>query len=403
MSDSKQSLKLINNSHWFDFAIYINGMPKSGTTVLARLLDGHPNLFVLPKEPPLNFVIEGGENSTVQPRYCVASAQDALNRLKQYVGEKFTSMDSVVNAESAAECLIKELETHHEEFENTRDVYQLFCQAVSSCYGLSLSEVKGWGVKNVGDRGLREFFETFPQGRLVHISRDPRGFFLSRCESHMGKRRYPGGLIPGKGRYLYIYQTMSQWVQHEQEFMGLQHDFGPEKVVWVQYESLVSSPEEEMDRLLDALKLPHATQCYYPSNLGVRANTDTSHKNEKEGAGIYNTSKLRWQNSLPFTTRLIIDAMTWKTTTHFNLDVLSAPRPILRIAGVLLQTLKPVFRLVAHFRLRSFQKTALMRQVFQCDNGHKFLLKVPKEEPPVKECYYCQSSVTKIEESNIPH
>jgi hypothetical protein len=141
--------------------VFIVGCPRSGTTLLGRIVDAHPNIAVLHESRWIPSWYQNGVG--LDPDGCVT--EELVSKLTEY--KRFPTLD--LDAQ-----LLEELISTHEPMS-----YAQFTTALFDLYG------RRRGKRLVGDktpryvRDIPTLHELFPAARFVHIIRDGRDTALS--------------------------------------------------------------------------------------------------------------------------------------------------------------------------------------------------------------------------------
>jgi hypothetical protein len=98
--------------------------------------------------------------------------------------------------------------------------------------------------------------QWYPEGRVVHMMRDPRAVFVSELRR---RRQVPGGVpyralrhVPALLAILVLLQVTAAWAEGAGLAFRLRRQF-PDRYIRVRFEELVGRPERELRRLCEAL------------------------------------------------------------------------------------------------------------------------------------------------------
>jgi hypothetical protein len=217
--------------------LFVVGVPRSGTTLLLRMLDAHPGLAMINQT---RWIADWYERRTgLTPDGHVMP--ELLDRLYEF--RHFTKLR--IDRRALEERLgLPSAEVH----------YSRFVSGVFDLYG----EARGIGL--VGEKAPRYLQKLpvldrlFPETRFVHIIRDGRDVALSVSEWRKG---------PGVARRMNIYAdqpiaTTALWWEWRIR-LGREAGvpLGPERYCEVHYERLVADPEGECARLCSFLDLSY--------------------------------------------------------------------------------------------------------------------------------------------------
>src|SRR6266404_7345980 len=168
-------------------ACFIAGQAKSGTTLVAALLDNHPELLVLPQETAYF--------PTVLRKY-----RDA-DRRAQF---DYLTKQSFSRVLFSGEAKWREHEYKNfpqqkflEAFERVafdpanpqRDLLALMAEAYAATIGVPLDRIKRWIEKTPANRNhVDEIFVRFPNAKLLVTLRDPRAILATQIALEKTRR-----------------------------------------------------------------------------------------------------------------------------------------------------------------------------------------------------------------------
>ena len=383
-----------NSSNWQSKAVLVNGSAKSGTTLVASLLDSHPGLLMLPKEVPFFTLRTNEEGSDSTADSSVVKLQAATSRLSKYIEDKFSRINELSDRDERVQQLLQEFKARASKADKIQQIYLGLVESVAKVYELDLASKAAWGLKNTESSQLEEFLESFPHGSVVHISRDPRGAFLSRMQSHKLKGRRIQGIKANAHSFLYIWAVMTRWLELETQVRDLRRRVGTDRVHIVYYEDLVTDSASESARIFDFLNLNAIdSQSVRPSRLGTAVQTDTASAPEKADAMVYRSSANRWVDELKFFTVFWVEALAvrfLKNNTY--------PRYILVSVRALLNIVHPFIRTLVMLFERSYQNKPKHKETYVCTKGHIFRWIHLEQEKSLENCIYCDAKVTRKSE-----
>ena len=210
-------------------ACFAAGQAKSGTTLLIALLDGHPQLLVLPEE--------------------TAYFPTALNKYEKF-GRR-AQVDYLTN-EALARVLFggppewEKMDYSHfpteqfrEQFEATtfdpnnvdKDLLVLLMETYAEILGIPLESIVRWVEKMPANRRfIPQILERFPQTKFLITMRDPRAILAAQIALEKKRRT----------REFSVYYCVSHWLQAAQLALGAQRK--EISGIVVRYEDLVADP-----------------------------------------------------------------------------------------------------------------------------------------------------------------
>ena len=154
-------------------ACFIAGQAKSGTTLVAALLDGHPELLVLPQETayfPTALRKYGKAGRRAQFDYLTKESFSRVlfggepkwreHEYKNFPQEKFRETFERIAFDPA---------------NAARDLLALMAEAYAETTGVLPDRIQRWIEKTPANRNhVDEIFARFPQAKLLVTMRDPR-------------------------------------------------------------------------------------------------------------------------------------------------------------------------------------------------------------------------------------
>jgi hypothetical protein len=216
--------------------VFIVGASRSGTTLLRRIVDAHPDIAITRETHWITKLLDRNNGiSHDQP-----VGPELLGRLATV--EKFTRMDV---DHAALERLL----------ERTEPVfYAEFVSTVFDLYG------KAQGKPLVGDKvptyvlDIPVLHELFPYARFVHLIRDGRDV----CSSVLQwERRHRGFAKLATWEVDRVSTTALWWERWVRAGREAGAPLGPELYYELRYEALVADPERACRGLCDFLRLPY--------------------------------------------------------------------------------------------------------------------------------------------------
>jgi hypothetical protein len=216
---------------------FVVGCPRSGTTLLQRMLDAHPQLAMMPREThfiPRIYARRAG--LTTEGEVTPAVVDELL------ADRHFARLG--IDRESLEQLLTREKRTPYANF-------------VSRIFDI---QGRARGRELVGDktpgyvRHLRTLDALWPETRFVHVIRDGRDVCLSLLE----RRKKPrlAGRFPSWAEDP-VSTTALWWEWHVRSGREDGLSLGPQRYRELRYESLVSGPERECSAVCDFLGVPY--------------------------------------------------------------------------------------------------------------------------------------------------
>jgi hypothetical protein len=269
--------------------LFIGGCPKSGTTLLISLLDGHPQLVVLPEE-----------TNYLEDRQQYLKLNDYQSKLRLLLERlwKFGA-DTVCREKSqgggADVRRYNDFDYGHfralaEDFIKQPGINDsLLLSEVIRAYGIvagcDLQKCVRWVEKTPRTETHAEIFdELFPEATLIQIMRDPRAVFASRKNL----------VVTQKGRYTEAHRLTRLWNRCAREIPRLRRD--PSRFLVVRYEDLVKNPRDVLERICEFGGFNFHESMLKPTRAGNGWQGNSAFY--KEFNGISAAPAEKWKSSL---------------------------------------------------------------------------------------------------------
>jgi len=233
---------------------FIIGNPRSGTTLLRLMLDGHRNLLV---PPECGFMVwwfekyrHWGETSCADGTLDAFLADLATSRKVETWGLDFAELGRFIAAERPAS-------------------YAALASSVYVFYGRSIGRAfDRWGDKNNFHVTRVDLLaRLFPEAAFLHIVRDGRDVACScRGVAGLGLRSEYAPRLP-----VDIDDIAREWRSNLEAAIAAFDAIGRSRVHELRYEDLVSRPAAELERVCAALGEPYDGQMLdYPTGVSSR-------------------------------------------------------------------------------------------------------------------------------------
>ncbi len=258
---------------------FVLGIPKSGTTLMMSLLDGHDELLAFPEQCPyLSFPVNGkvGDDlleSLFQakklPRFHNQQIPaDVVNREKK----DYSSIDYSLFSRSATAFF-----RAHEK--SSPELSPPGLALLSLMHGfaeaLGRPDFKRWVLKQTKyELRIEEIISDFPGARLVYIVRDPVQSSLSRAIKRRKKNRLSTletgtaddlKLRPDKIR-IHL-SDLEEWKKSVSSITEAQKKY-PSQILVVKYEDLTAKPEYIMRQTSEFLDISWQPSLLIPTFMG---------------------------------------------------------------------------------------------------------------------------------------
>jgi len=322
--------------------IFICGAPRSGTTLLSNLLDGHSQLLVLPNETHIlqYFKTYDGEARRIFFLRDYLFTEDILLYTSRAYREERNKYLTAGYGDSAAWDLSSiNGETFIETYANFLKENGISLEAIYKAMAVSLfnsctlfdkkKQLKSFVEKRPLDNEISAIIlkEHFPRARFIHILRDPRTRYASakrrRISNIMGFKFCPR--LNGKDfvrAHTEISMLSFALAKRNKTLLG--NDY-----LMIKYEDLTSQPDKVMKSVADFLSLSWEDKLLTQTRLGNKAGPASSFKIALDGVTAMNAGRLKDYNSLTSSLeRRIVNLYNRDVAQEFGYD-LGEAKPIL--------------------------------------------------------------------------
>ena len=265
-------------------ACFAAGQAKTGTTLLIALLDGHPQLLVLPEETayfPTALNKYGKDGRRAQFDYLT---KEALSRVLFGGPPEWEKMDygHFPVAEFRQRFATAAFDLKNAE----KDLLVLMMETYAEMHGIPLDSIVRWVEKSPANRRyIPQILERFRQAKFLITMRDPRAILAAQIA--LEKTR--------KTREFSVYYCVSHWLQAAQ--LALRAERREISGIVTRYEDLVVDPAAPMQRVCDFLEIsfdpgvvlnPTKAGRFWPGNSAT----------EREFTEVSRERAASWENEL---------------------------------------------------------------------------------------------------------
>lgn len=259
---------------------FITGNSRSGTTMMMRILDNHPEVHAInephffeklwtPKDQHVK--IDRKEAFDLYAKLFTGQRAGFFEKVDDHVHEYRSEIETILGQYDAAKTRL--------------EVYSDFMHIEASAAGKSIPCEKT--PQNVFY--IKEILENFPNARIINLIRDPRGVMLS--QKRKWKRRELGAHFITKREVLRLrinYHPFTISRLWNASIGAVQPYENESRVRSIRFEDLTASPEHTMAELCKFLQIqfdpnmlmvPHAgssTEADLHSQLGIRKKKPSS-------------------------------------------------------------------------------------------------------------------------------
>lgn len=242
--------------------LFVGGCPKSGTTLLLSLLDGHPRLVVLPEE---NHFLDD------RRKYLALAGYPAkLRRLLDETGLRLLGQGQF---EASGEGKSRDARDYsgfdHQRFTRLAEQFvdqpwmndSLLFSEVLRAYAITTGAawrdaIRWVGKSNSNDTCSEALLTLYPDAKFLHVIRDPRAVFASR------RRR----LLNRLGHYGKAHRLVREWNRSARQIPKLQE--ANDRYLLVRYENLVAQPRENLEKICAFAGIEVVPQLFEPTRAG---------------------------------------------------------------------------------------------------------------------------------------
>jgi len=316
--------------------LFICGAPRSGTTLLTNLLDGHPELAVYPR----------GETHILQ-YWNYHRANNSLNRF--FTRDFLNTEDILFLTEENA------IAQHNDYIRNRYGVDKVYAQHIidrNQFIKNYLDSIKanGISIKSIYNAvltasyeenlspGSNSYFvekrpldnelsairlsEEFPDAKFIHILRDPRTRYLSAKMRRVDKCwGYP--LVAPNLNGKDFATGHSEITMTSMILAKLNSIILKDRYLLIKYEDLISNPQNELHKITNFLRIDYQDKLLKQTFLNQDVSPASSITNSPQ-EGIKNTNEQRLNSYYKHTSRLeqkILNLFTWEIANYFGYDI----------------------------------------------------------------------------------
>ncbi len=265
-------------------ACFAAGQAKSGTTLLIALLDGHPQLLVLPEETayfPTALNKYGRRGRRAQFDYLT---KEALSRILFGGAAEWEKADYTHFPMS----------DFRERFERAafdpanaeRDLLVIMMEAYAATLRLPIESIVRWVEKTPANRRfIPQILHRFAKAKILLTLRDPRAILAAQIALERSRRT----------REFSVYYCVSHWLQAAR--LVLRAEAGELPALGTRYEDLVTNPAAAMQRVCDFLEISFDRNVVLrPTKAGTSWGGNSA--SEREFAAVTAERAQSWRSEL---------------------------------------------------------------------------------------------------------
>ena len=198
-----------------DSPIFIVGMPRSGTTLISRILSSHSQIIIAPESHYMNYWMQKFPPNSLQSEENFKIFWNAFTKSERF---------------SYFECDASQL------LATVKPIDQNKAKAVFSNLLKQYAQSKNkqrWGEKTPAHYAYIDYLLAwYPNARIIYMMRDPRGVAASMAKVPWGGKR----IISYALRWQDSAQCLEKWSQDE-------------RILCIQYEYLLSDPSSTLEKI----------------------------------------------------------------------------------------------------------------------------------------------------------
>jgi hypothetical protein len=223
-------------------ACFIAGQAKSGTTLLAALLDNHPELLVLPQETAYFPTVLRKFRDVDRRAQFDYLTKESFSRVLFGGEPKWREHEY---KDFPQRSFLETFERIAFDPENAQsDLLALMAEAYAETIGVPLDRIKRWIEKTPANRNhVDEIFERFPNAKLLVTLRDPRAVLATQIALEKTRRT----------KRFSVYYVIAHWRVGAK--LAKRVRAGEVRGLFVPFETLVSDPATVMKNVCDYLEI----------------------------------------------------------------------------------------------------------------------------------------------------
>lgn len=297
--EKQQGLTLIQSP------VFICGVHRSGTTLVRDLLDGHPDLVVLPSEGTYYTNLEKKLNHLNPDEQISFLTKEWLRRMANPInqapylilGRTTDSLSPYVRFAQYCIGWWKILSAGG--FESWPHLAIILAYASST----GNPEAKCWVDKTPNNEiFLRRIWQEMPNAKIIYLMRDPRDIMSSRKKLEPGFRLLP-----------FLREMKKSFNIAKERVAAFDKRF-----FMVRYEELTMSPAETINKLVSFLQIGFPESLNIPTVAGIATRTNSSFLENGEPGRILKPVSRDKRDDLNYIDSKILSAFVGKQATRFQ-------------------------------------------------------------------------------------
>ena len=234
--------------------VFILSSPRSGSTLLQRMLDQHPDIESPEELHLLHY-------DTYAKRYAALSQAETRHLLGGTV--RLRARINGISVDDSNRLELKYIETEVPILNFFTEINKSF----SKQYLVDKTPSYAYSRET-----LERISRQFPRARFIYLTRHPSAVIKSLIDSQLQE------IIPFARRYLGDTSTIPEmiWALCNENIQYILPSIDNNRLYYVNYEELVMNPEQAMTSILDFLQLPFCPKCANPYAEGEKQQIETN-------------------------------------------------------------------------------------------------------------------------------
>lgn len=281
--------------------IFVVGMPRSGTTLLSRLLSAHSNICIAPESHLLNYWM------TRFPPEAIISKEGLKSFWQTFINSErfgYFELDAVPLHDSVF------TEEHKTGAGEIKDKYRALFSCLLKQYAEKRNKPR-WGEKTPAHYAhIEQLLTWYPNAQIIYMVRDPRSVAASMAKVPWGGN----DIVAHALRWRDSIEHLQRWSQDP-------------RVCQVRYEALATSPESSIREVCGFLREQFETAMLSPA---VQPSSDLysskwAASHFSAAASSVNTNSLEsWKNDLSSSEIALVEYLTKEQMEELGYEIVGA-------------------------------------------------------------------------------
>ncbi len=280
--------------------VFIVGLHRTGSTLFKNMLNNNPEICMMPDELHL-----------WSPYPWIVDLDDLCSKVRKIKNEELNNILNLFFSKKLSATFWKNIEEYKLDkdriLKNLRKMNDVTCIDIATAIFEDYKEICGkemWGAKYpVHIAGIKLLEKWYPKCKIIHLTRDPRGIYISKSNdeaSRNRKKKYP---------YLAFFYDLFLIM-----FIGIEYSLSAHihqkyknknNYLLVKYEDIMINPEGTMKEICKFLGVRYVPEMIYAS--GKPSSIDGKIKK-----GVDRKRAYRWKAVIKPWEKLLIDILTSK-------------------------------------------------------------------------------------------